>query len=127
MKYSDRLTVSLGTQLVTLLRTTGKRNDEEINRIISGLACSTNEAYIRRYTETFYLELNIDDSSSSLDLWINISIPSAPMTREDLLYLFRAVAGASAMGMNSALHFLANNFLDARERLYNHLRHELYL
>lgn len=49
VKYSDRLTTALSTHLLTLLVNTEKRDDLEINRIIAGLACSTDEAVISRF------------------------------------------------------------------------------
>lgn len=49
VKYSDRLTTSLGTYLLPLLNITGSSNDKEIQHIIVGLGCSTNETIIARF------------------------------------------------------------------------------
>ncbi len=54
-KYSNRLTTSLGTHLVTLFLASDKRDDSEINRIITGLACSTNETIIDRFIYLYIL------------------------------------------------------------------------
>lgn len=59
VKHSEDLTISLGTRLVELFTTSGKRNDEEINRLISGLACSTDETVINRLTCPFLKALRI--------------------------------------------------------------------
>ncbi|KAG4070588.1 hypothetical protein HA402_011975 [Bradysia odoriphaga] len=100
VRYSDRLTTSLGTHLLTLFISTDKRDDQEINRIVGGLACSNDASIVEGYLQL-----------------IITSNPLIPVTAQDRQTVFRAIAGASGLGLGSALHFLTNNFLAVRNSL----------